>query len=258
MAEEELRSRNRDLISRLYASQRFVRQSTESVKTLVRGLDDLQVNIDRVKNFNSRDLGYDGGGDPFLPSQSRSSLDISAANVNNNNMTQLRRTCLWPEEKLAMDSSYQLQRADSPQLQETVSPQLQKTASPQFKDSGVLKDKLNDLQVVKTSPETSREIRRKLAEEMVCEESCPSLNDTIGDLDPPRASFKNVTNTTHAPPAADNIIHTPSAAKSTKSVYETPKSILKHRRLIDSNVQVESKFVHTPGWMDRAKLRISA
>lgn len=61
-----------------------------------------------------------------------------------------------------MDSSYQLQRADSPQLQETVSPQLQKTASPLFKDSGVLKDKLNDLQVVKTSPETSREIRRKL------------------------------------------------------------------------------------------------
>lgn len=36
MAEEELRLRNRDLISRLYASQRFVRQSTESVKTLVR------------------------------------------------------------------------------------------------------------------------------------------------------------------------------------------------------------------------------
>jgi len=58
--------------------------------TAYRGLDDLQVNIDRVKNFNSRDLGYDEGGDPFLPSQSRSSLDIAAANVNNNNMTQLR------------------------------------------------------------------------------------------------------------------------------------------------------------------------
>ncbi|XP_067946436.1 uncharacterized protein [Watersipora subatra] len=195
---EELRARNRALISKLVQSQKAAQRSSYDASRLGRDLDSLQEQLDRLAVQRE-------------PTP-------SPRNTNNNNISDMR-----------FDSRAIVR--EHPPYDVSSSPLNISPAS----------DKLT---IVRTTPEETKTVRRRL-EEM---NSPIQLDKAAARLETPspeptsqRAVLSESTNKLRTP------------KKTTRSSQATPKSILKHRRLIDSNVQVKSKFVHTPGWMERAK-----